>query len=155
MRFWKTFLLILLFGLAACLVVVTIVLVRVETNGGIYFLSFKSGFSWSVDANKLNTYTQELKTVSGVNPRILVVLYPDVKKTLVATGYGDNPIYYGEWKTWYGWHVFAVYVDTAEWQKVSVELRNRLLGVFVAGETNVFSGIGRTRLTVAEPFLKL
>jgi len=155
MRVWKIFLLVLLFGLVIFVAVVASRLLRADAEGGIYFLSFKPGFSWSVDTNKLNTYKQELTSVSGVNPRILVVLYPNLKKTQKATGYGDNPVYYGEWTTWYSWHVFAVYVNTGEWQKLSVETRNRLLGLFVVRQINISSGIKGARVTVAEPFLKL
>ena len=156
MRFWKISLLFVIFGLVIFIAIMASKLLIAGAEGGIYFVSFRPGFSLKADKNKLIFYKQELKGALGANPRVLVILSPKLKKTQVATGWGENDaIYYGEWKKWYGWNVFVVYLDKAEWQKIPAVTRNRLLGLFVVREINRFSGVGGSSLTVGEPFLKL
>jgi hypothetical protein len=96
MRFWKTLLIFIIFGLVIFIAVMTSKLLIAGAEGGIYFLSFRPSYSWKVDKNKLTTYKEGLKSVLGANPRVLVVLYPNLKKTQKATGWGENDAtYYG------------------------------------------------------------
>ena len=156
MRFWKTSLLFVIFGLVIFIAVMASKLLIANQGGGVYFFSFRSGFSLKADKNKLAAYKQALKGILGANPRVFVILSPKLKKTEMATGWGENDTtYYGEWKKWYEWNIFVVYLDKGEFQKLSSEVRNRLLGLFVVRKINEFLGVGGVGLTVGEPFLKL
>jgi hypothetical protein len=156
MNFWKTSLLFIIFGLVIFIAVMASKLLITGAEGGIYFLSFRPGFSLKADKNKLTAYKQELKGILGANPRVLVVLSSKLKKTQMATGWGENDAaLYGEWKKWHGWEVFMVYLDKSEWQKLPAITRNRLLGLFIVREINKTLGAGKSGPRVKEPFLKL
>ncbi len=156
MSIWKKFLLITVLGLVILIAILVSKLLIAGVGGGIYFFSFKPGFSWSVDKNKLSSYEEGLKGILGATPKALVVVSPNFNVTKNATGWGDNnPVIYGEWKKMYGWDVFEIYLDTTEWQKLSTDVRNRLLSLFIIREINSHFKVEKSNLVVEPLFLKL
>jgi len=68
--------LLLAFCLALIIVIAVLLIIIRKSQGGVSFISIKPGFIWRTDTQSAQLFKDELSSVMGTNPKIIITLSP-------------------------------------------------------------------------------